>query len=139
MSAKVFIDTNILVYAHDIDAGKKHQTAHNLLYRLAQDRAAVLSMQVLQEFYVTVTRKLSSPLPKKVAREIVNDLAPWCVATSPEEIKEAFRIEDQAKIGFWDALIVAAAIKAGASQIFSEDLNPGQRIAGVLVENPFAS
>jgi predicted nucleic acid-binding protein len=138
MSAKVFVDTNLLVYAHDIDAGQKRQRAQEILLRLRQERAGAVSLQVLQEFYVTVTRKLASPLPKDVARAIVEDFAYWCVETTPEEIKRAFRIEDEAKISFWDALFIAAAIKSGANRIYSEDLNPGQTIAGIRIENPFA-
>jgi predicted nucleic acid-binding protein len=138
MSAKVFVDTNLLVYAHDIDAGQKRQRAQEILLRLRQERAGAVSLQVLREFYVTVTRKLASPLPKDVARAIVEDFAYWCVETTPEEIKPAFRIEDEAKISFWDALIIAAAIKSGANRIYSEDLNPGQTIAGIRIENPFA-
>src|SRR6266702_1419545 len=137
MSAKVFVDTNILVYAHDIDAGTKQRTAHTLLLRLAQGRTGVLSMQVLQEFYVTATRKLITPRPKSEARAVVDDFAHWCVPTSPAEIVHAFRIEDESRISFWDALIVAAAARAGATRILSEDLNPGQTIEGILIENPF--
>ena len=95
-------------------------------------------MQVLQEFYATVTRKLAFPLPKDEARAIVEDFSYWCVATTPEEIKRAFRIEDEARINFWDAMIISAAIRSGASLILSEDLNPGQTIAGNQIENPFA-
>jgi predicted nucleic acid-binding protein len=137
MSANVFVDTCVLVYAYDIDAGRKRQTAQEILLGLRQQRSGTVSMQVLQEFYNTVTRKLASPLPKDEARAIVEDFAYWCIETTPQEIKRAFRIEDEARIGFWDALIVAAAIKAGATRILSEDLNPGQTIAGILVENPF--
>jgi predicted nucleic acid-binding protein len=136
--AKVFVDTNILVYAHDIDEGRKQQKAQEILLGLRQEQSGALSMQVLQEFYNTVTRKLASPLAKDEARAIVEDFAYWCIETTPEEIKRAFRIEDEARIGFWDALIVAAAIKAGATRILSEDLNPGQAIAGVRIENPFS-
>jgi predicted nucleic acid-binding protein len=138
MSANVFVDTNVLVYAHDQKEGYKQEAAKQILLRLRQDRSGAVSMQVLQEFYNTVTRKLASPLPKDEARAIVEDFAYWCVETTPEEIKRAFRIEDEARIGFWDALIVAAAIKSGATRIFSEDLNPGQTIAGIHIENPFA-
>lgn len=137
MSAKVFVDTNVLVYAHDLDAGTRQRTAHTLLLKLAQDRTGVLSMQVLQEFYVTATRKLIKPLPKTEARAIVEDFGHWCISTSPADIKQAFRIEDESRISFWDALIVAAAVRAGAIRILSEDLNPGQTIEGVLIENPF--
>jgi predicted nucleic acid-binding protein len=137
MSVKIFVDTNVLVYAHDIDAGRKQQTAENILFRLRQERSGALSMQVLQEFYTTATRKLAHSLSKEEARAIVDDFAYWCVATTPAEISHAFRIEDEAKINFWDAMIVAAAIKAGATRIFSEDLSHGQTIAGVRIENPF--
>lgn len=137
MSGKVFIDTNILVYAHDLDAGIKQRTAHTLILKLAQDRTGVLSMQVLQEFYVTATRKLITPLPKTEARAIVEDFGHWCISTSPADIKNAFQIEDEARISFWDALIVGAAVRAGATHILSEDLNPGQTIGGILIENPF--
>jgi predicted nucleic acid-binding protein len=138
MSAKVFIDTNVLVYAHDIDAGRKQQKALEILRDLRQQRSVAVSMQVLQEFYNTVTRKLASRVPKDEARDIVEDFSYWCVETTPKEIKRAFQIEDEARIGFWDALIVAAAIRSGATRIISEDLNPGQTIAGIQIENPFA-
>ncbi len=137
MSDKVFIDTNVLVYAHDMDAGRKQRTAQGILEGLWPERSGVLSMQVLQEFYVTVTRKLGSPLSKDEARAIVEDFARWCVATTPEQIREAFQIEDKAGINFWDALIVAAALHSGAARILSEDLNPGQMVAGIRIENPF--
>lgn len=95
-------------------------------------------MQVLQEFYVNVTKKIAKPLPRGSARLIVSNYTIWCVETSAAEISTAFRIEDQAKIGFWDSLIVAAAIRAGATRILSEDLNAGQMISGIRIENPFA-
>jgi len=138
MNAKVFVDTNVLVYAHDMDAGLKQQKAIEILLDLRQQRSIAVSMQVLQEFYSTVTRKRTFRLPRDEARGVVDDFAHWCVATTPEEIKRAFQIEDEARIGFWDALIFAAAIKCGATRILSEDLNPGQLIAGIQIVNPFA-
>ena len=137
MSAKVFIDTNVLIYAYGIDAGRKQRTAESIPLSLRQERTGAVSMQVLQEFYNTVTRKLASPLPKEKARLIVDSFSHWCVETTPAEIRQAFRIEDEARIGFWDALIVAAAIRSGAARILSEDLNSGQTIAGIQIENPF--
>jgi predicted nucleic acid-binding protein len=138
MNAKTFVDTNVLVYAYDEREGYKQEAATRILHSLRQERSGTLSMQVLQEFYSTVTRKLATPLPKDKARLIVDRFAYWCVETTPEEIKRAFRIEDEARIGFWDALIIAAAIKSGATRILSEDLNPGQTIAGIQIENPFS-
>jgi len=138
MSGKTFIDTNVLIYAHDIDANRKHEVAKALLQEFWSERTGVLSMQVLQEFYVNVTRKIPSPLTKDSARSVVSSYSMWCMETTPTEISAAFRIEDESRIGFWDALIVSSALKSGATRILSEDLNAGQRIAGILVENPFA-
>ena|SRR5271166_3422765 len=138
MSNKTFVDTNVLIYAHDIDAKTKHEVAKDVLRELWSRRTGVLSMQVLQEFYVNVTRKIASPLPKGSARLLVDSYAVWCMETTPAEISAAFRIEDESRIGFWDALIVASAAKCGAVRILSEDLNAEQRIAGIRVENPFA-
>jgi predicted nucleic acid-binding protein len=138
MNGKTFVDTNVLIYAHDIDAQERHTVAKGVLEDLWVNRTGVLSTQVLQEFYVNVTRKLSKPLLKKFARDVVDRYAIWCVDTTPAEIAVAFRIEDEARIGFWDALICAAAMKTGAEQILSEDLNAGQKIDGIRIVNPFA-
>ena len=138
MSDKTFVDTNILIYAHDLDAKAKHEIAKEVLRALWSSRTGVLSMQVLQEFYVNATRKISSPLSRKAARCVVNSYATWCVDTVAEDIFMAFQIGDEARIRFWDALILASARKAGAVRILSEDLNAGQRIVGIGIENPFA-
>lgn len=138
MSAKTFVDTNVLIYAHDVDAKAKYDIANRVLRELWSERTGVLSMQVLQEFYVNVTRKIATPLPKDVARLVVNSYSIWCTETTPTEIAAAFSIEDESRIGFWDALIVASAAKAGTVRILSEDLNAQQMIAGIRVENPFA-
>ena len=137
MSVKTFVDTNILIYAHDLDAKEKHLAAKAVLDDLWANRTGVISTQVLQEFYVNVTRKLKKPLAKKIARTIVDTYMIWCVDITTAEIAAAFRIEDEARIGFWDALICAAAIRSGAQRILSEDLNAGQRITGIRIENPF--
>ena len=137
MSDKTFVDTNVLIYAHDVDATSKHEVAKSVLRKLWSERTGVLSMQVLQEFYVNVTRKIATPLPKDVARLVVSSYSIWCMETTPAEIAAAFRIEDESRIGFWDALIVASAAKAGTVRILSEDLNAQQSIAGIRVENPF--
>lgn len=137
MSAKTFIDTNVLLYAHDFDAGDKHRTAKDLLEELWTNRTGVLSTQVLQEFYVNVTRKIARPLSNIMARTIVDTYAVWCIDMTFADISTAFRVEDQARISFWDALIFAAAIKSGADCVVSEDLNAGQKIAGIRVVNPF--
>jgi predicted nucleic acid-binding protein len=139
MNGRTFVDTSILIYAHDVDSKSKHATAESILRELWSERTGVLSLQVLQEFYVNVTRKILSPLPKDSARLVVSTYSIWCMETTPAELSVAFRIEDESGIGFWDALIVAAAAKSGATRLLSEDLNPGQKIAGIRIENPFAA
>ena len=137
MNGKTFVDTNMLVYAHDIDAKAKHEAAKVVLRDLWRTRTGVLSVQVLQEFYVNVTRKIPRPLPRNAARQVVSAYSIWCVDTAASDISMAFKIEHASKIGFWDALIVASAVQSGAARIVSEDLNAGQVIAGVRIENPF--
>jgi predicted nucleic acid-binding protein len=137
MSVRTFVDTNILIYAHDVDQGEKHRTARSILIELMLDRSGVLSPQVLQEFYVNVTRKIAKPLTKREAREVVEDYSVWCIDTTAAEVAAAFRIEDQAKISFWDALILASAVKAGAEVLLSEDLSSGRTVAGIRILNPF--
>jgi len=137
MSGRTFVDSSVLIYAHDRDSGRKHDIAQRLLRELWSQREGVLSMQVLQEFYVNVTRKIVTPLPKATARAIVESYRSWCMQTTVDEIATAFRVEDEARLGFWDALIVASAGNSGAVRVVSEDLNAGQTILGVRVENPF--
>ena len=139
MSNKIFVDSNVLIYAHDLDEPQKRAIAIQIFEDLWLARTGVLSMQVLQEFYSVATRKIRSPLPTPIAREAIERLAPWCIATTPLEIAAAFRIEDSAKISFWEAMIVAAALKGGADQILSEDMNHGQTISGIRIVNPFAT
>lgn len=137
-SDRTFVDTNVLIYAHDVDAGRKHEVAKHLLRGLWEERAGILSTQVLQEFYVNATRKIRKPLTKAEARSVVDTYAPWCVeGTTTTDLSAALQIEDQARVGFWDALIIAVAARAGARQLVSEDLNAGQSIAGVAIHNPF--
>jgi predicted nucleic acid-binding protein len=137
MSDRTFVDTNVLIYAHDVDAKSKHEAAKSVLRELWDERRGVLSTQVLQEFYVNVTRKIQRPISKESARLVVSSYVIWCVDTTHAEVSTAFRIEDEYRIGFWDALIVASALKSRANRILSEDLNAGQTIAGIRIENPF--
>ena len=137
MIGKTFVDSNILLYAHDHDADKKQRIAEALLSELWASKQGVVSPQVLQEFYVNATRKLAQPLTKPFAQSIVEKYATWCIETTSAEVISAFRIEDEAKISFWDALILASAAKAGAEVLLSEDLSSGQKIAGIRIRNPF--
>ena len=138
-SDRTFVDTNVLIYAHDVDAGRKHDVAKAVLRDLWAERAGVLSTQVLQEFYVNATRKLKKPLARQEARSVVETDAAWCVeGITPADVSMAFQLEDRARVGFWDALILAVAVRSGARRVLSEDLNAGQKIAGLTIHNPFA-
>ncbi len=139
MSGRVFVDTNILIYAYDLQAGQKHDVANAVVRQLWQTESGVVSPQVLQEFYFNITRKRVQALSKAQARLFVADYFVWCIPTTASEVAAALRIEEEARISFWDALICASGAKAGASRILSEDLNHGQTIAGIVVENPFLS
>ncbi|HEY1695963.1 MAG TPA: PIN domain-containing protein [Polyangiaceae bacterium] len=138
MSDRVFVDTNVLVYAHDVDAGSKHAIAVSLVSDLWSSRAGALSLQVLQELYVNITRKIRTPVAKKTAREIVETYGAWHVQeVGPEDVVRASLLEERQKLSFWDALILVAAKKADAVKLLSEDMSHGQRVDGVLLENPF--
>lgn len=134
---KIFIDTNILVYAHDVDAGEKHRITQAVLTELWEKHTGVLSVQVLQEFYVTMTRKVLRPLPSSKVRNIIRDYLAWHIEINDlVSILTASQIEENYKISFWDALIIAAASKARVGKILTEDLKSGQMIEGILIENP---
>ena len=93
---------------------------------------------MLQEIYVNVTRKIATRIAKADTRSLVAAYVVWCIDVSAQDVSAAFRIEDESKIGFWDALILASAARSGAVRLLSEDLNDGQTNADVRVENPFA-
>jgi len=138
MNGKLFIDTNVLLYAYDMDAGVKRDIALKIIEKLWEDRRGVISTQVLQEFYANVTRKIPKPLSPSKARGILECYRYWHVELNdPNAIFLASEIEERYRLSFWDALIVAAARNAGAERILTEDLNHGQNIEGILIENPF--
>ena len=135
---KTFVDTNVLVYAHDTDAGDRHAMAKAHLAGLWDSREGVLSTQVLQEFYAVVTRKFKPPMSRVKARATVAAYGEWCaVATEPQLIVSASRLEEEHTLSFWDALIVQAAIQAGAERLTSEDLQDGRRFGTLTIHNPF--
>jgi predicted nucleic acid-binding protein len=133
-----FVDTNILVYAEDRDVGAKWQVARDLIVRLWDTRDGVLSVQVLQEFYVTVTRKLRRPLSPPKALGIVREYLTWSVVENTGELLvAAIGLQQRAKLSFWDSLIVQAALESGCDRLYSEDLNAGQRFGALEIRNPF--
>ncbi len=137
MNDKCFVDTNILVYAHDAAAGEKHLRARRLLEQLWDSGDVVLSTQVLQELCVNLRRKTANPPPLEEVRRLVREYATWeVVNNTAESILKALEIEVRYKISFWDALIVQAAEEAGASILYSEDLAAGQQYETLRVVNP---
>jgi len=138
MSDKYFVDTNILVYAHDTAGGAKHDRAKAIVEELWRERSGVLSTQVLQELCVNLRRKAGRPVNLETARKIVVDYLAWTVVINTgESILQALEIEKRYGISFWDALVVQAAEASGASVLYSEDLSDGRSYLGVLVVNPF--
>jgi predicted nucleic acid-binding protein len=134
-----FVDTNVLVYAEDKAAGRKHALARDLVVKLWNDADGVLSVQVLQELYVTLTRKIGKPLSADKALTIVKEYLAWVVVdNTPRLLVAAAALQQRTQISFWDALVVQAAIEAGCDRLYSEDLNAGQKFGSLVVLNPFA-
>ena len=137
MSDRAFVDTNILVYAHDKAAGKKHERARLLIDELWATRTGVVSTQVLQELCVALRRNAARPLDVRTTREIVMDYLAWDVwVNTGEAVAEALSIEERCQISFWDAMIVHAARAAGTTLLYSEDFSDGRVYEGVRVVNP---
>jgi len=135
-----FVDTNVLVYALEKNDSPKKRAAQQLLNELmAEDRLRV-STQVLQELFVTLTRKVRRPCSSTEALGVLEDLAAWPVTVVDYlAIRSAVGLADHAKLSFWDALILVAAAQSGAKALYSEDLNHGQEVLGVRIVNPFVA
>lgn len=135
---KVFLDTNVIVYAYDKSAGEKHRVAADIMIELWHTGLGVVSTQVLQEFFVITTRKIPRPLKVNVVKEIISDLLAWDVITNDgESILSAIDRHLKYKYSFWDSMIIDAALKGGATVLYSEDLADGQTVDGILIRNPF--
>ena len=133
---RVFLDTNVLVYASDKDEPEKRRRARALLRATAADGNGVISTQVVQEFFVTATRKLAiDPLQAKAIVATLHRLE--LQAVTLEDINQAIDGVVLWQVSFWDALILTVAGRASCSVVYSEDLNAGQRYGGVEVTNPF--
>ena len=138
MSGKCFVDTNILVYAHDRSTGAKHERARTLIDQLWESGNGVLSTQILQELCVSLRKRAGRPLPLEETRRLIEDYLTWeIVVNSPEAVIRALEIEARHKVSFWDALVLHAAESCGATVLYSEDLGSGQRYGSVRVVNPF--
>lgn len=137
---RVFVDTNVLVYARDASEPAKQPYAARWLEELWRTRAGRLSVQVLQEYYVTVTSKLRPGLSPELARADVEALAAWGpVGTNVRLIGDAWRIRDATGFSYWDSAIVAAAVRSGSTHLLTEDLQPDREISGVRITDPFAT
>ncbi len=133
----IFIDTNILVYAYDADAGTKHLKAQMVLRDCWETESGAISTQVLQEFYVTVTRKLSKTVSPQAAREVIQTYRAWPIyQPTIEDVISASELEELHHLSFWDALIVIAAQMSGATTLMSEDLQDGRQIGSLKIINP---
>jgi len=133
-----FVDTNVFVYAYDRGNGIKQSLARELITSLWENRRGCVSIQVLQELYVTVTKKASTPLPPGTALEIISGLGEWTHhVPDTGDIIDADYIQQKYGISFWDAMIVNSACKTGCNVVWTEDLNNGQAYGNVTVQNPF--
>lgn len=139
MSAdRTFVDTNVIVYAYDTSAGLKRQKARKILVDLWKSGLGVVSTQVIQEFFVTVTRKLPKPMEPESAREVASDLLKWNhVTIEGPMILDAIDLHRNHGYSFWDSLVIIAARQGECEFLLSEDLTPGHSIAGVTIKNPF--
>lgn len=136
IGGKVFLDTNVLVYAQDHDAPDKRKRSRELIADVVASGRGVISTQVLQEFYVAATRKMS--VPPLAAKQVIQSFKIFeVVHISAELIEQAIDRSVLSQISFWDALIVSASASSGCTTLYSEDLNAGQLIDGVRIVNPF--
>ena len=136
---RVFVDTNVLVYAHDASAGVKRDRARSLISGLWDSHDGCLSIQVLQEFFVAVTRKVPQPLEIDQARALVAELSQWDLhSPGADDVMGAIDLHRHQSVSFWDAMIIRSAAKLGCVVLYSEDLDYGQLYDGVRVQNPFS-
>lgn len=140
LDAPVFVDTNVLVYRFDSAEPDKQRRAQQWLDLLWRHGSARISIQVLQELYATVTRKLKEPMSQQEARSVVQALFAWKPVPVDQNIIEgAWFLQDRYSLSWWDALILSAAQITGCQMLLTEDLSHDQLIDGVRIVNPFRS
>jgi len=140
MSGRFFLDTNIFVYAFDLKAAAKQETAGGLIRRAADTGEGVISYQVVQEFFSVAFRRFSQPMSAAEAEQYLTTvLRPLlAVHSSPAIYFQALRIREEHRISWYDSLIVAAALEGRCETLYSEDFQPGRKIGNLRIENPFA-
>lgn len=135
---KIFLDTNVIVYAYDVSAGKKHEIAVKIMEDLWRSGLGIISTQVLQEFFVVATSNRNKLLDAWTAREIVSDLLKWNVIVNDgNSILDAIELQQRYKYSFWDSMIIESAVRGGATLLLSEDFSERQIIEGMKIKNPF--
>jgi predicted nucleic acid-binding protein len=133
-----FVDTNVLVYALAGDDAKRSPVAQNLVRELMTEQVFRTSIQVLQELFVTLTRKIRTPLTAEQAGRYLDQIAAWpVIVLDYRAMRDAIELSDSAKLSFWDALILVAASRSGARRLYTEDLQDGRTVLGVEIVNPF--
>ena len=134
-----FIDSNIFVYLFDETDDRKREAAERIVDSALQTHNASISFQVVQETLNVLTRNLPTPMSVEGAKDFLRQvLVPlWRVSPSPALYDRALDLQSRYRYGFYDSLIIAAALDAGCTQLFSEDLQEGQRIEGLTIRNPF--
>jgi predicted nucleic acid-binding protein len=138
MSGRVFFDTNVLVYLFDEGSPGKQVRARELFDKHARTGEIVLSPQVLQEFYVTVIRKLARPLPREEALAVITHFTTYpAVSVDGATILRAAHLHQSASLSFWDALIIQAALEGNCTTVLSEDMQHERRFGDLTIENPF--
>ena len=138
MSPLIFLDTNVLVYAYDVDEGDKHKKAQTILRDCWDKENGAISSQVIQEFYSAITRKIPKSLPRRDARDVVRTYQTWPMfSITVDDIIDASELEEKLKYSFWDSLIIIAAQRIGAELLYSEDMQDGQQIGTLKIVNPF--
>ena len=135
---KVFLDTNVIIYAYDSSAGKKHEVAREVLTELWESGLGVISTQVLQELFINVTKKIPKPIDIDLAKGIIEDFLRWDVVVNDGEcLLDAIDILVEYNYSFWDSMIIQAAVKGGAELLLTEDLEHGKVVKGVEIRNPY--
>ena len=144
MSAEVrggdrrFVDSNLFVYAHDESAGHKREIARDLISELWESRSGCASVQVMQELFVNLTRKVPKPLSVREAAALIEDLSAWTIhSPGVRDVLYAIELHERTGVSFWDAMILTSARSLDCHVLYSEDLSAGQTYDGVLVVNPF--
>jgi len=133
-----FVDTNIILYAYDAGAGARHVASAELVGHLGRRRKGVLSIQVLQEFYVNAVSKIATRLSPERAQQKLRALGRWPVHSPlPRDVLAAGALSEEHRISFWDAMILRSAAEMGCDVLWTEDLNSGQVIGGVRIRDPF--